>query len=115
MKSTEYPVGTMPDPNYRYDAYDFGEDYAPTGMIQYSGNAFNGALNGKILVCRYSGGDDVFILTPSHTGNTLNGIAGVGMDGLNDPTDVIEDPNTGNVYVCQLGTVNSGRRAISSR
>ncbi len=105
---TEYPVGTMPDPNYRYDAYDFGEDYAPTGMIQYEGNAFNGELNGKILVCRYSGGDDVFILTPSHTGNTLNGIAGVGMDGLNDPTDVIEDPNTGNLYVCQLGTVNSG-------
>jgi hypothetical protein len=61
-----------------------------------------------MLVTRYSGGDDVFILTPSHTGNTVNGISGVGMAGLNDPTDIIEDPNTGNLYVCQLGTVNSG-------
>jgi glucose/arabinose dehydrogenase len=105
---TEYPVGTQPDSNYRYDAYDFGQNYAPTGMIEYHGSAFGGALNNRMLVTRYSGGDDVFILTPSHTGNTVNGISGVGMDGLNDPTDIIEDPNTGNLYVCQLGTANSG-------
>jgi hypothetical protein len=61
-----------------------------------------------LLVTRYSGGDDIFILTPSHTGNTLNGINGVGMDGLNDPTDIIEDPATGNLYVSQLGTDRSG-------
>ena len=62
----------------------------------------------RLLVCRYSGGDDVFILTPSASGNTLNGINGVGMDGFNDPTDIIEDPRTGNLYVCQLGTDRSG-------
>ncbi len=104
----EYPVGTQPDPNYRFDAFDFGQNYAPTGVIEYHGNAFGGALNNRLLVTRYSGGDDIFILTPSHTGNTLNGINGVGMEGLNDPTDIIEDPNTGNLYVAQLGTAKSG-------
>src|SRR5207248_8683285 len=55
----QYPVGTQPDRNYRGPAFDFGQNYSPDGVIEYNGNAFNGALNGKILVCRYSGGDDI--------------------------------------------------------
>jgi glucose/arabinose dehydrogenase len=43
-------------------------------------NAFN-ALNNQMLVTRHSGGDDIFILTPSHTGNTVNGISGVNRTG----------------------------------
>jgi len=104
-----YPVGTQPDADYNYDAFDFGQNYAPTGIIEYKSNTFGGALRGRMLVTRYSGGDDVFILTPSPTGNSLGGINGVGMDGFNDPTDIIEDPNTGNLYVAQLGTENSGQ------
>jgi glucose/arabinose dehydrogenase len=103
-----YPVGTQPEANYRYDAYNFGKSYAPTGIIEYKSNTFGGALKGRLLVTRYSGGDDIFILSPSPTGKTLAGINGVNMDGFNDPTDIIEDPRNGNLYVAQLGTPNSG-------
>ena len=47
-------------------------------------------------------------ITPSSTGNTVNGISGVGLDGLNDPTDVIEDPRTGNLYVSDDGCFELG-------
>ena len=62
--SPQYPVGTQPDPNYRGAAYDFGQHHSPDGVIEYQGNAFGGALDGKLLVVRYSGGDDVMVLTP---------------------------------------------------
>jgi glucose/arabinose dehydrogenase len=103
-----YPVGTQPEANYRGSAMDFGMNYAPTGTLEYKSNTFGGALKGRLLVTRYSGGDDIFILTPSKTGNTLSGINGVNMDGFNDPTDIVEDPNTGRLYVAQLGTEKSG-------
>ncbi|HYO08061.1 MAG TPA: hypothetical protein VER17_03750, partial [Tepidisphaeraceae bacterium] len=103
-----YPVGTAPEANYRYDAFDFGMNYAPTGVLEYKSDAFGGRLKGRMLVTRYSGGDDIFILSPSKTGNTVNGINGVNMEGFNDPTDIVEDPRTGRLYVAQLGTVNSG-------
>ena len=59
----EYPVGTKPDPNYQGPAYIFGPDYSPDGIIQYSGNAFGGALNGHLLITRYSAGKDIIDLT----------------------------------------------------
>ncbi|MEA2710872.1 MAG: large repetitive protein [Phycisphaerales bacterium] len=103
-----YPVGTQPDPNYGYSAFDFGQNYAPTGAIEYkNATAFGGALKGRILVTRYSGGDDILILSPSPKGTAFAGINGVNMDGFNDPTDIIEDPRNGNLYVAQLGTPNS--------
>ena len=41
-----YPAGTQPDPNYRFDAFNFGQNYAPTGVLEYqNANAF-GASNG---------------------------------------------------------------------
>jgi glucose/arabinose dehydrogenase len=105
-----YPVGTQPEANYRYDALDLGKNYAPTGVIEYKNTSnFGGKLAGRMLMLRYSGGDDVFILTPSADGKSVSGINGLGLDGLNDPTEIIEDPNTGNLYVCELGTQNSGQ------
>jgi hypothetical protein len=109
-----YPVGTQPEANYRGSVFDFGANYAPTGVIEYKGvsnfrgsDPFGGRLVGRMLVTRYSGGDDVFILTPDASGK-LTGVSGVGMDGLNDPTDIVEDPVTGALYVSQMGTPKSG-------
>lgn len=109
-----YPVGTQPDPNYGYSAYDFGQNYAPAGAIEYKNTtAFGGKLAGRILVTRYSGGDDVFLLSPSPKGTAFAGINAVNADGFNDPTDIIEDPRNGNLYVAQLGTEQSpGTRNI---
>ena len=97
---TQYPVGTLPDRNRRNDVYTFGRNYSPTGAIEYKG----GALNGRLLVARYSGGDDVVVMQLDGAGN----VAGVqsGLAGLThfvDPLDIVQDPAGGNLYVSEDG------------
>ncbi|MDQ3291412.1 MAG: Ig-like domain-containing protein, partial [Bacteroidota bacterium] len=62
-----YPVGTPKEPNYRGFIYNFGLNISPNGAIEYKSNAFGGKLKGKMLVCRFSGGDDLIVLAPSST------------------------------------------------
>jgi hypothetical protein len=38
----EYPVGTLPDRNWRGFAFDFGEHFSPNGIVEYKNNAFGG-------------------------------------------------------------------------
>jgi N-acetylneuraminic acid mutarotase len=101
-----YPVGTAPDRNYRGIAWDFGAHYSPDGALEYKSNAFNGALRGKILVTRYSAGDDIIALTPGGPNLDITG-ANIGITGLTgfiDPLDVVESPTgNGNLYVSELG------------
>ncbi len=109
---SQYPVGTQPEANYRGFAHDFGKNVSPNGVVRYdSGGAhFGGALDGKLLVVRYSGGDDVmFLETDEATGNVLRSYAGgAGLGGLSDPLDVAVDPATGFVYVVEAGFRTSG-------
>jgi glucose/arabinose dehydrogenase len=98
----EYPVGTMPDRNWQLPALDFGKNVSPNGMIEYASDAFGGALKGKILVVRYSGGDDVVALTVGE-GGAITEVT-VGIDGLRqflDPLDLTQDPETGRIYVAE--------------
>jgi N-acetylneuraminic acid mutarotase len=102
-----YPVGTQPDRNYRGFAWDFGPHYSPDGAIEYKSNAFGGALQGKILVTRYSAGDDIIALTPGGASLDITGanVGITGFTGFTDPLDVIESPSgNGNLYVSELGT-----------
>jgi glucose/arabinose dehydrogenase len=100
-----YPLGTNPDPNYKGFAYDFGVHYSPDGSIEYTGNAFGGALNGDLLITRYSGGKDVIALTTGSSGQITSAITGItGLTGFVDPVDITEDPRTGDLYVADLGT-----------
>lgn len=100
----EYPVGTRPPSNWKPAAYDFGKSVSPNGVIEYQSNTFNGALRGKLLVTRYSGGDDVMILTPGPNGDVTESVTGVsGLTSFIDPLDLIEDPRTGNLYVAEYG------------
>ena len=98
-----YPVGTLPDRNWRGAAWSFGLHYSPNGVVEYKNNAFGGALRGKLLVARYSAGDDIIVLTPG--GPNLDIIAadtGVpGLTGLTDPLDLVENPANGNLYVSE--------------
>jgi hypothetical protein len=56
-----------------------------------------------MLVCRYSGGDDILILTLASGGAVIEAISGVdGLTRLLDPVDLAEDPATGNVYVSEF-------------
>ena len=95
-----YPVGTKPDVNYR-GAFSFGAHLAPTGIIEYKAD---GPLKGKILVTRYSGGDDVIVLTPGPGGEIVEALTGIeGLTGFRDPLDLVHDPRNGNLYVIEFG------------
>ncbi|MDB5304620.1 MAG: hypothetical protein JWM97_2169 [Phycisphaerales bacterium] len=101
---TAYPAGTNPDPNYRGAAFVLGLHRSPNGIIQYSGNAFNGILNGKLLITEYSAGNDIAVLTLDQNGNVVAEDRNVpGFSGFNEPVNLTQDPATGNIYVSELG------------
>ena len=102
---TQYPVGTLPDRNWRPPIFDFGDSVSPNGAIEYRSTAFKGTLRGRLMVTRFSGGDDIAVLTRD-AGGKGGGIAlgetGVeGLSGFDDPLDLVEDPNTGNLYIAE--------------
>lgn len=99
-----YSVGTKPDRNYRGAAFTFGKNFSPNGAIEYRSNSFKGALKGRILVTRYSGGDDVIVLSTDASGNITKADTGVaGLTHLVDPLDLAEDLKTGCVFVVEFG------------
>ena len=67
--------------------------------------AFGGALDGKLLVVRYSAGQDIETFDVGHrTGALSNRTTGItGLTGFSQPLDVTEDAATGNLYVTELG------------
>jgi glucose/arabinose dehydrogenase len=99
-----YPVGTQPDRNYRGAAFSFGKNVSPDGIIEYKSNSFGGKLKNKLLVVRYSGGDDVVALTLDAQGNVTDSQEGIGgVTHLVDPLDLVEDTTNGNIYVVEFG------------
>jgi hypothetical protein len=104
---TPYPLGTLPDANWRGYAYDFQNNASPNGAIEYKSNTFNGALKGKLLVVRYSQHDDIITLTPGSTEHDIvgatEGYSIEGFSGFNDPLDLTEDIRNGNIYVSEYG------------
>ncbi|MBD2724867.1 Ig-like domain-containing protein [Nostoc sp. FACHB-892] len=101
----EYPIGTLPDRNWKGIAYDFGEHFSPDGIIEYHSNILGGKLKGKLLVIRYSSGKDIIVLTPGGANlDIINSQTGItGFTGFNpSPLDLIENPTNGHIYVAQL-------------
>jgi len=98
-----YPVGTLPDKNWKGSVYDFSRNRSPDGALESKGPAFGGALKGYLFVVEYSAGDDVLAIPIPPTGGTIDrtGVLQVA-SGLSDPVDIAEDVNTGNLYVAQL-------------
>ncbi len=118
--NSQYPASQGADTNYQGAAYDFGYNKSPNGVIEYKSNTFNGALKGKLLVCRYSNHDDIIVLEPGADGSVaaervytdcVNGVPGLG--GFADPLDVVEDPLTGNLYVSEFSEWKSALAQIS--
>ncbi|MBD2448253.1 Ig-like domain-containing protein [Nostoc sp. FACHB-152] len=111
----EYPIGTLPDRNWKGSAFDFGEHFSPNGTIEYRSNVFSGKLQGKLLVVRYSAGKDIIVLTPGGPNldikNFQTGIPG--FTGFSpSPLDLIENRNNGYIYVAQLDQ-NTGTGKIT--
>jgi hypothetical protein len=96
-----YPVGTRPDVNLDLaGTYDAGLHASADGAIEYRG----GALDGKLLVVRYSSGQDIETFDVAADGTLSNRTTGLtGMTGFCQPLDLTEDTATGNLYVTELG------------
>lgn len=96
-----YPVGTQPDPNMDLaGTYDAGLHASANGAIEYRG----GALDGKLLVVRYSSGQDIETFDVAAGGALSNRSTGIpGFTGFSQPLDVTQDTATGNLYVTELG------------
>ena len=100
---SEYPVGTLPDRNWRGFAFDFGLNRSADGIIEYKYGGFGGALVGKLLVVRFSSGDDIIVLEPGLNGDVVSGNDAIAsFDGFNDPIDLIENPLNGFLYVSEF-------------
>lgn len=94
-----YPSGTGYDPDYRGPAGDFGKNISPNGAVEYKGSAFP-TLQGKLLVVRYGGGDDVAAVTLGGDGNATSIEAIIETPAnLVDPLDITENPSNGYLYV----------------
>ncbi|MDQ4141714.1 MAG: Ig-like domain-containing protein [Bacteroidota bacterium] len=108
---TAYKVGTPKEPKYKGYIYNFGLNKAPAGIIEYRSNAFGGKLKGKMLMCRFSGGDDLIVLAPSSSNpNSITATEGIKIPGFrrpfSNPLDVIEDVKTGNLYISEYYDAN---------
>ncbi|PPK88535.1 putative Ig domain-containing protein [Neolewinella xylanilytica] len=99
----KYPSDLGPDPNYLEVAFDFGKNKSPNGALEYRSNAFDGKLKGMLLVTRFSGQDDILVLQPGNSsGDVIAEYPDVpGLQGMDDPLEVVEDLRTGNLYAAQ--------------
>lgn len=111
----EYPVGVQPDSNWRGSVYDFGKNYSPNGILEYkNATAFNGALKGKLLIVRFSGGDDIIVLTKDTAGKVTQSQTGIaGMRNFVDPLDVAENTANGYLYVAEYSESDPTQRKIT--
>ncbi len=99
-----YPVGTQPAANYIPPAFVFGKNYSPNGALEYKSETFGGALKGKMLVVRYSGGDDILVLDVNANGTIGAAQSGLaGMTHFTDPLDAVENTATGFLYGAEYG------------
>ena len=94
---------------------------SPNGLLEYHAppDGFGAAIDGAILVTRYSAGDDIVALQLEENGNVTRQLTGIeGFAGFRDPLDLTEDQTNGNIYVAEFGgekiTLLRPRRGASS-
>ena len=100
----QYPAGIKPDADWEPAIFDFGSHVSANGSIQYKSNVFNGALKGKLVVCRYNVGSDLIFIGLGADGNVNQVLVGLpGVTNLTNPLDLCEDTTNGNLYVSEYG------------
>jgi glucose/arabinose dehydrogenase len=99
-----YDVGVAPDDDYRGFAFDFGKNISPNGAIEYTSDAFGGALQNKLIVTRWSGGDDLIVLDVADNGVVVGSTIGLpGLTGFAEPLDLAQTAG-GAMYLAEYGT-----------
>src|SRR5690606_36439401 len=96
-----YPVGVMPDPDFRGFAWNFGRNRSTNGALEYQSETFGGALKGKLLVTEYSAGKNVIALEPEPNGQISPAGATLVYSEFIGPLDLAEDTRNGNTYVAE--------------
>lgn len=97
----QYPVGTMPDVKYTGYRHALGLHFSPDGMMIYGSDAFGGTLRDRLMIVRYSVGDDILVLTLTGGDVTDTKVLNMGTATLSDPLDIALDAPTGNIYVTE--------------
>ncbi len=98
----QYPVGTQPDPQWQPAAWDMGPHISANGCVEYIGDACNGKLNHKLLICRYNWGSDIAVVGFDQAGNVISHQTGfIGLKNFQSPLDITEDLKTGNLYLSE--------------
>ena len=99
-----YPVGLQPDPKWVRPIHDFGKHVSPNGIIEYKGKAFDGKLDGWLMVCRYNIGADIVALHRGPDGSIDQSFGNItGLTNLTNPLDITQDPRSGAIYVAEYG------------
>jgi hypothetical protein len=103
LEEPQYPVGTLPDRNWQPPAFDYGEHFSPNGIIEYRNGRFSGALQGKMLVARYSQGKDILVLTVDPATESIASSQVLNTNGAKfaDPLDLVENTGNGYLYVAE--------------
>ena len=105
VENPEYN-GIQPDSNFHEYVYDFGKHASANGIAEYKANIFNGQLKGCLIIARLAPlYNDIIILRPDANGNIINDYDGknIGLNNMNYPLDLTENPNTGDIYVAEYG------------
>lgn len=102
-----YPVGTMPEPNYRGFVEEFCCNDSINGSIEYTADTFGGSMQGDLLLVRYASGGDLVRVELDAQGDMVE--RSTVMGGFERPLDIVEDPATGNIYLAELPGWSEGR------
>ena len=93
--------GVAPLPNYTSPILSLGMNKSADGTVEYKSNAFNGALQGQILITNYSVGDDITRIKLSADGTSVVESKQL-VGGFSNPLPLLEGPD-GTLYVGELG------------
>lgn len=103
-ETIQYPVGVKPDPDWQPAAWCMGQHISANGVIEYRGPALGGRLDRRIMICRYSVGQDITILTLDEQGNIIDEQWQIpGLKDFNQPLDLAQHPTSGHLYVAEFG------------
>ncbi len=113
---TDYAVGINPESDYDLvGSYSVGPNRSPNGAIEYLANPFGGNLQGAVLFCEYSSGNDVRAVTFFGDGTVDQDFVLQRPDGSTityaDPLDITQDA-TGRLYVVTLNRGNGQSQLV---
>src|SRR5215210_6039098 len=93
--------GVDPPANYKPPLYNLGAHKSADGIIEYQGDAFDGALDHELLITNYSVGDDVTRVALSADGRSVVKATHL-VGGFDNPLPIAEGPD-GTLYVGEFG------------